>query len=217
MSYTTMLAPSTSLTILLATFSNTSYGTDYSNASCLLRTTLENMTSEENTKYFTSAEKSLMKPDSKKNILQAPLLGNTNSQIRLAGSCFINREQVWNTGSEFWLSTTEKTNSAYFTYPYYADPQSGTSKKSDVTAVSGIRPFVRIDISNILDMTFILQMPNGQTFKASPMGDRATKADYVENFDKKYKNHLGDCKYFEISDSGIPCQPKFTVFRFDLE
>lgn len=67
------------------------------------------------------------------------------------------------------------------------------------------------------DMTFILQMPNGQTFKASPMGDRATKADYVENFDKKYKNHLGDCKYFEISDSGIPCQPKFTVFRFDLE
>lgn len=67
------------------------------------------------------------------------------------------------------------------------------------------------------DMVFVMQMNDGRTFKASPMGDRATKQDYVDRFDECYKNHLGDCKYFEYSDTGIPCQPKFSVFRFDLE
>lgn len=67
------------------------------------------------------------------------------------------------------------------------------------------------------DMVFICQMEDGRTFKAMPIGDRAVKDEYVKNFDTKYKNHLGDCKYFEFSDEGIPCQPKFLAFRFDLE
>lgn len=67
------------------------------------------------------------------------------------------------------------------------------------------------------DMVFICEIPgDGRTFKASPIGDRATKEEYVTNFEKKYMNVYGDCKYFEISPYGIPQQPKFTVFRWDL-
>lgn len=67
------------------------------------------------------------------------------------------------------------------------------------------------------DMVFICETKDGKTFKASPLGDRETKAEYVENFESKYKNHLGDCKYFEYSSSGLPQQPKFLTWRFDLE
>ena len=67
------------------------------------------------------------------------------------------------------------------------------------------------------DMCFICEMEDGRTFKAMPLGNRAIKEEYIQNFDKKYKGHLGDCKYFELSDEGKPCQPKFLAFRFDLE
>lgn len=67
------------------------------------------------------------------------------------------------------------------------------------------------------DMVFICEMENGVTFKAMPLGDRSVKDEYVKNFEEKYKNHLGDCKYFEFSDDGVPCQPRFLAFRFDLE
>ena len=67
------------------------------------------------------------------------------------------------------------------------------------------------------DMCFICQMEDGRTFKAMPLGNRAVKEEYIQNFDKKYKGHLGDCKYFELSDEGKPSQPKFLAFRFDLE
>ncbi len=67
------------------------------------------------------------------------------------------------------------------------------------------------------DMVFICELPDGRTFKAMPIGNREIKQEYVENFDTKYKNHLGDCKYFELSDDGKPCQPKFLNWRFDLE
>lgn len=66
------------------------------------------------------------------------------------------------------------------------------------------------------DMVFICEMKDGRTFKASPMGDRVIKEEYVLNFDEKYKNQLGDCKYFEMSPYGIPQQPKFISFRWDL-
>lgn len=66
------------------------------------------------------------------------------------------------------------------------------------------------------DMTFICEMQDGRTFKASPIGSREIKAEYIENFETKYKNKLGDCKYFEYSDDGIPCQPHFICFRYDL-
>ena len=67
------------------------------------------------------------------------------------------------------------------------------------------------------DMVFICETKEGKRFKASPLGDRDTKAEYVRNFNFKYKNHLGDCKYFEYSIDNVPQQPKFLAFRFDLE
>ena len=67
------------------------------------------------------------------------------------------------------------------------------------------------------DMTFICELEDGRTFKAMPVGDRATKAEYVENFEEKYKGHKVECTFFNYSDDGIPTQPKARVFRFDLE
>ena len=67
------------------------------------------------------------------------------------------------------------------------------------------------------DMVFICEMKDGRTFKASPLGDRSTKAEYVENFESKYKNQFGDCKYFEYSLDGKPCQPKFLAFKWDFD
>lgn len=67
------------------------------------------------------------------------------------------------------------------------------------------------------DMTFICELPDGRTFAAMPVGDRAIKEEYVANFESKYKNHLAECTYFNYSEDGIPTQPKLRVFRFDLE
>lgn len=67
------------------------------------------------------------------------------------------------------------------------------------------------------DMTFICELDDGRTFKAMPVGDRATKEEYVANFESKYEGHLLECTYFNLSDDGIPTQPKGRVFRFDLE
>lgn len=66
------------------------------------------------------------------------------------------------------------------------------------------------------DMTFICELEDGRTFAAMPVGDRATKAEYVENFEEKYKNKLGECTFFNYSDQGLPLQPRFRVFRWDL-
>ena len=46
------------------------------------------------------------------------------------------------------------------------------------------------------DMVFIMEMPDGRTFKAKPFGDREQKEEYWINFDKKYKGHIGECKFF---------------------
>ena len=67
------------------------------------------------------------------------------------------------------------------------------------------------------DMVFIMQMPDGRTFKAKPFGDREQKEEYWINFDKKYKGHIGECKFFYYSDDGIPLQPAFKAFRDDLK
>ena len=67
------------------------------------------------------------------------------------------------------------------------------------------------------DMTFICELEDGRTFKAMPVGDRAVKAEYVENFDSKYRGHKAECTFFNYSDDGIPTQPKLRIFRFDLE
>ena len=67
------------------------------------------------------------------------------------------------------------------------------------------------------DMTFTCELEDGRTFEAMPVGDRTTKAEYVENFESKYKGHKAECTFFNYSDEGIPTQPKMRVFRFDLE
>ena len=67
------------------------------------------------------------------------------------------------------------------------------------------------------DMTFTCELEEGRTFEAMPVGDRATKEEYVENFETKYKNHLAECTYFNYSEDSIPTQPKLRIFRFDLE
>ena len=67
------------------------------------------------------------------------------------------------------------------------------------------------------DMTFICKTENGIIFKAMPVGDRAVKAEYVENFEEKYEGHMAECTYFNLSDDGVPTQPKLRIFRFDLE
>ena len=67
------------------------------------------------------------------------------------------------------------------------------------------------------DMCFICELEDGRTFKAMPVGDRATKEEYVENFEDKYKGHKAECTYFNYSDEGIPTQSKLRIFRFDLE
>lgn len=67
------------------------------------------------------------------------------------------------------------------------------------------------------DMTFICETEDGIVFKASPVGDREVKAEYVENFEEKYKGHMAECTYFNLSDDGVPTQPRMRVFRFDLE
>lgn len=67
------------------------------------------------------------------------------------------------------------------------------------------------------DMVFTCELEDGRTFEAMPVGDRATKAEYVENFEAKYKGHKAECTFFNYSDEGIPTQPKLRIFRFDLE
>ena len=67
------------------------------------------------------------------------------------------------------------------------------------------------------DMTFICKTAEDIVFKAMPVGDREVKAEYVENFEEKYEGHMAECTYFNLSDDGVPTQPKLRVFRFDLE
>lgn len=67
------------------------------------------------------------------------------------------------------------------------------------------------------DMVFVMETKDGKTFKAKPFGDRNQKIEYTENFEEKYKGHYGDCKFFEYSPYGIPEQPSFIAFRWDLE
>lgn len=66
------------------------------------------------------------------------------------------------------------------------------------------------------DMVFIMEMDDGRTFKAKPFGDRIQKEEYWNNFEEKYKGHIGECKFFYFSDDGIPLQPSFKAFRDDL-
>ena len=76
----------------------------------------------------------------------------------------------------------------------------------------------REGLRGVEDMVFICETPHGKTFFAKPMGDRATKEEYVENFDAKYKNQMATVKFFYYSDgndevNGVPLQPCLKAFR----
>lgn len=69
------------------------------------------------------------------------------------------------------------------------------------------------------DMCFVMETPNGQEFKAKPMGDREQKRWYREHLDELI-GKMGTLKYFEMSGkegSEIPQQPIFESIRIDLE
>lgn len=85
--------------------------------------------------------------------------------------------------------------------------------KEDTFLVVGIEQGLRM----YDDMCFILKTKEGKEFKAKPLGTREQKIEYTDNFESKYLNHLGDCKYFNISAHGVVEQPVFTTFRWDLE
>lgn len=73
-----------------------------------------------------------------------------------------------------------------------------------------------LGLRGVEDMVFICVTDEGKQFKAKPRGDLETKQEYVDNFDTFYKGKMATCKYFTISEYGIPQQPCLTSFRFDL-
>ncbi len=84
--------------------------------------------------------------------------------------------------------------------------------KDDTFLVVGIEGGLR----EIEDMVFILETSEGKQFKAKPFGDLAQKTEYWNNFEEKYKGHMGECKFFYYSDDNVPLQPSFKAFRDDL-
>ena len=87
------------------------------------------------------------------------------------------------------------------------------SYKDDCFKVVGIEGGLR----GSEDMVFILETEDGKTFKAKPFGDRNQKQEYWDNFEEKYKGQIGECKFFYYSDEGVPLQPSFKAFRYDLD
>lgn len=87
------------------------------------------------------------------------------------------------------------------------------SYKDDCFKVIGIEGGLR----GYEDMVFILETENGKTFKAKPFGDREQKQEYWNNFEEKYKGQIGECKFFYYSDDGVPLQPSFKAFRYDID
>ena len=84
--------------------------------------------------------------------------------------------------------------------------------KDDCFKVVGMEPGLR----GSEDMVFILETKDGKEFKAKPLGDRSVKEEYWNNFEIKYKGLIGECKFFYYSDDGVPLQPAFKCFRFDI-
>ena len=92
--------------------------------------------------------------------------------------------------------------------------------KDDTFTVVGWIPGLR----PIDDMVFILALHGHEkdsifndknSFKAKPMGDLEIKKEFIENID----NLIGtkaDVKYFNFSEDGIPTQPTFKAFRYDI-
>ena len=82
--------------------------------------------------------------------------------------------------------------------------------------IPGLRP--------IDDMVFILALHGHEndstfndknSFKAKPMGNIEIKKEFIENIDTLI-GVKADIKYFNFSEEGIPTQPIFKAFRYDI-
>jgi hypothetical protein len=85
--------------------------------------------------------------------------------------------------------------------------------KDDCFKVIGIQGGLR----GVEDMVFILVTEEGKHFKAKPFGNLAQKQEYWDNFETRYKGHIGECKFFYYSEDNVPLQPSFKAFREDIE
>lgn len=83
--------------------------------------------------------------------------------------------------------------------------------QDDTFIVTGWEPGLR----PIEDMCFILKTKEGKEFKAKPMGTREIREEYVANINELI-GQKADIKYFSYSDDGIPMQPIFKAFRYDI-
>lgn len=72
-----------------------------------------------------------------------------------------------------------------------------------------------LGLRGVEDMCFVMQMKDGRTFKAKPIGDRELKENYFRNIESLI-GQKADCTFFYYSDDGIPLQPVFKAFRYDL-
>jgi hypothetical protein len=62
------------------------------------------------------------------------------------------------------------------------------------------------------DFVFVLETKDGKEFEAKPMGDRALKAQYLEDMDNII-GKFGTVKFFAYSDEGKPTQTTFKTIR----
>lgn len=65
------------------------------------------------------------------------------------------------------------------------------------------------------DFCFILETKSGKSFEAKPIGTRAEKEEYINNMEDII-GRLGEVKYFNLSDKGIPTQTVFRAVRYDI-
>lgn len=78
----------------------------------------------------------------------------------------------------------------------------------EITGISdGLRPE---------DMCFTLKTAHGKSFKAKPIGDRALKKEYLENWEDMV-GKMATVKYFAMSEDGVPMQPTFKCVRAEDE
>lgn len=62
------------------------------------------------------------------------------------------------------------------------------------------------------DFVFVCETKDGKLFEAKPMGDRALKAQYIEDIDIII-GKMGTVKFFDWSKDNIPMQPVFKTIR----
>jgi len=60
---------------------------------------------------------------------------------------------------------------------------------------------------------FLLETEEGNVFKARPMGTRAVRKEYFDNFDEKYLYAMGTVRFQNYTDSGIPFHARLIVIR----